>query len=224
MTSSDHESGQSRNRKGSDSKGNPRSPVPLTNTTTTHPNLLKNLKLKQLLLCYKIQIILFKNFNRNLFPALRQVEKSWVKRQHITFDKSDMAGLVSTGFLVIWVGSHLSNPYPAIPIPGSDANGLGQPNGPADTDQSWPQPWLRFYWPSFLGHGLLVQSSCSFLNLRTKIRCLNMENTTNFSVIVTLEDHPTHLSTPQKSCSSAVSRSDQCVQPHWTAHCCPAVR
>lgn len=74
---------------------------------------------------------------------------------YIIFDKSDMAGLVSTGFLVIWVGSHLSNPYPAIPIPGSDANGLGQPNGPADTDQSWlsrglsstgPVLWAMGFW------------------------------------------------------------------------------
>lgn len=82
-----------------------------------------------------------------------------------------MVGLVSTGFLVIWVGSYLSNLYPAIPTLVSDANVLGQPNGPSDTDQSqsWPQLWLRFYWPSSLGHGLLVQSSCSFLNLRTNI-------------------------------------------------------
>lgn len=58
-----------------------------------------------------MQIILFKNFNRNLFPALRQVEKSWVKRQHIILDKSDMAGLVSTGFF-----GHLGRKPPFKPL------------------------------------------------------------------------------------------------------------
>lgn len=82
--------------------------------------------------------------------------------------KPDIEGLVSTGFLVIWVGSYFSNFYPAIPTLVSDTNVLGQPNGPSDTDQSWPQVWLRFYWPNSLGHGFWSKV-VAFLNLRTKI-------------------------------------------------------
>lgn len=46
--------------------------------------------------------------------------------------------------------------------------------------------------PILWAMGFLVQSSCSFLNLRTKIRWLNTKHTTEVSVTVTLEDHPIH--------------------------------
>lgn len=76
--------------------------------------------------------------------------------------------IVSTGVLVIWAGSYLSNLYPASLTLVSDANVLGSPV------DHWilARAGLRCgsaLLADPLDHGLLVQSSCSFLNLRTKI-------------------------------------------------------
>lgn len=85
--------------------------MPLTSTTTTYPNLLKNLQLKKLLLCYKMQLFYLK-FQQKFVPSLEASGEIWVKTQHIVFDKPDMVGLNCFH----WLFGHVGRKPPFKPV------------------------------------------------------------------------------------------------------------